>query len=577
MQWDGSVAHKGFFTALGPAILAAILSFLYNDVNFEGFKNHFGGDTVNATQLWVALSGSLVFLVSFRTNKAYARFWDGTTLLHQMWGEWFDAASCLVAFTTLSMRNRKDDVLDFRHTLIRLTSLMHASALEEIGCTQDEEEGYPVLDIGNLDQSTLQYLKDCKYKKELNFNRVEVIVHMIQTLVVHHNDAGVIKIPPPILSRVFQTLSRGQVNLANCKKMTTTLFPFPYAQLIAFLLVFYMLVTPVVMACLCEKEHWAFFFTLLSIFGVSSLNYIARELEMPFGTDANDLPLVEFQEHMNNSMLMLIREECDHVAHTNEKCPRDFESTKDNISNRRPKHFLDANRPANCRISLPNFAQRTPSRFTQAPSVAANNSDGSVTFRQTEQDSRMTTMTRPTTMTVFSEATLSTGPSAGFSAGPAEARIGRAQQSQFSQFESASPRTWQSVPEAQPLMELEQLPAASPGPLEAKLTALLLTSLKQVARAISDENKPIQKQPHRDDYPVAVEISPDPTSPRVTWENEGLGLLESSFDDWVQKDKNRREDTGYSELEDIVATIRDELGEGLEKPSAFKVQTALEI
>merc|ERR1739844_55633 len=115
-------------------------------------------------------------------------------------------------------------------------SLLHASALEEIALATDEYEGYPVLDIGGLDQATLKYLKNCKYDKELNFNRGEVIIHMIQTLIVHGQDKGVLKIPPPILSRVFQTLSRGQVNLANCKKITSTLFPFPYAQLIAFLL-----------------------------------------------------------------------------------------------------------------------------------------------------------------------------------------------------------------------------------------------------------------------------------------------------------------------------------------------------
>mmetsp|Transcript_37041 Transcript_37041/g.69242 ORF Transcript_37041/g.69242 Transcript_37041/m.69242 type:complete len:288 (-) Transcript_37041:16-879(-) len=126
-----------------------------------------------------------------------------------------------------------------------------------------------------------------------------------------------------------------------------------------------MILTPVVMSSLCDKEHWAFLFTLVAIFGVSCLNYIARELEMPFGKDPNDLPLVEFQDHMNNSMLMLIHEECDHVAHTSEKCPRDFKSIKENISCRRPKHFLDQNRPAGCKISLPPTAQTLPTRFTQ--------------------------------------------------------------------------------------------------------------------------------------------------------------------------------------------------------------------
>merc|ERR1740115_431608 len=104
---------------------------------------------------------------------------------------------------------------------------------------------------------------------------------MIQVLVVNAEDTGILQIPPPILSRVFQTLSRGQVNLANCKKITNTLFPFPFAQLVAVLLISYSILTPILMAALCEEKHWAFIFTLVPISGTFSLNYISRELEMP--------------------------------------------------------------------------------------------------------------------------------------------------------------------------------------------------------------------------------------------------------------------------------------------------------
>jgi len=250
-------------------------------------------------------------LIGFRTNKAYARFWSGTTLLHQMWGEWFDAVSCLVAFSSTAKKSKPVEVADFRHTLVRLMSLCHASALEEISLCADAPEGYPCIDIGGLDQRTLRWLKECKFNKELNFNRVEVIIHMIQNLIIEKNEAGVLKVPPPILSRVFQTISRGQVNLANCKKITYTLFPMPYAQLISALLL------------------------------VWSLNYVAAELELPFGDDHNDLPLEEFQGHMNASMLMLIRDESDIVPSVSGRCHRDYDLMKGNISTRRPRDFIE--------------------------------------------------------------------------------------------------------------------------------------------------------------------------------------------------------------------------------------------
>jgi len=225
--------------------------------------------------------------------------------------------------------------------LVRLMSLMHGSALEEIAQSDnDPSGGYDCLDLGGLDITTLKWLKDCKFGED-RFNRVEVLIHMIQNLIVENQDNGVLKIPPPILSRVFQTISRGQVNLANCKKIVYTLFPFPYAQLISWLHIMVCIVTPILMSSLHQNPHWAFVFTVFPIFGVTALNLIAKELEMPFGKDPNDLPLDNFQTHMNESMLMLIRDESDIVPHITRFAAADFQAIKANISKRRPKDFIN--------------------------------------------------------------------------------------------------------------------------------------------------------------------------------------------------------------------------------------------
>merc|ERR1719446_1433623 len=147
---------------------------------------------------------------------------------------------------------------------------MHGSALDEISGTDNDPEGYPCIDVGGLDYDSLKWLKDCKFDQTLQFNRVEVLIHMIQTLIVENQATGVLQIPPPILSRVFQTISRGQVNLANCKKITMTLFPFPYAQLIKVLLIVMGILTPVVMGSLLKHAHWAFIFTIIPIFGLAA-------------------------------------------------------------------------------------------------------------------------------------------------------------------------------------------------------------------------------------------------------------------------------------------------------------------
>eukprot|EP00931_Biecheleriopsis_adriatica_P090972 TRINITY_DN64883_c0_g1_i1.p1 TRINITY_DN64883_c0_g1~~TRINITY_DN64883_c0_g1_i1.p1 ORF type:complete len:482 (-),score=60.28 TRINITY_DN64883_c0_g1_i1:16-1461(-) len=338
-MYHGSVIPKAAFCTIPSLGLTFLLSF-YMDP--EDFKENLGAEMLGNSLLWAALGTCCWYLLTFRLSKAYSRFWDGTTLLNQMFGEWFDAASCLVAFSSLARRKGKrfEEVDDFRHTLARLMSLCHASALEEISNAGDDHLAYPVIDIGGLDRSTLQWLVQCKFDTSLNFNRVEVILHMIQTLVVHAHDTGVLQIPPPILSRVFQTLSRGQVNLANCKKMTSTLFPFPCAQLTAVLLCFFSVSTPFIMTTVCKNSAWACVFSFLPIFGSYCINYIARELEMPFGEDPNDLPLDYFQEKMNSSLLMLIRPTTDLVPHRSEDCNKDFEVIKANLLRQRPRDFV---------------------------------------------------------------------------------------------------------------------------------------------------------------------------------------------------------------------------------------------
>jgi len=257
-------------------------------------------------------------------------------------------------------------------------SLCHGSALEEIqskavlhseastGRSADTELRY--LDIGGLDQSTLRYLKACR--DDYRFNRVEVLIHMMQTLIVSGQDSGVIKIPPPILSRVFQTISRGQVNLMNCQKIKGTDFPFAFVQMIASLLFLLGVVTPFIMATVLEHEIWITLFTFVPVFALASLNLTARELEMPFGVDSNDLPIAYFQNEMNVSMLMLIREHADHVPHVTGNCSFSFDEIVEKVRPARVREFIMEEGKTVDLSDLPSVAASTNHRRTMAPKSA---------------------------------------------------------------------------------------------------------------------------------------------------------------------------------------------------------------
>mmetsp|Transcript_2096 Transcript_2096/g.4864 ORF Transcript_2096/g.4864 Transcript_2096/m.4864 type:complete len:312 (+) Transcript_2096:144-1079(+) len=273
LRIDGSIWIRAAFYALFPALLAVGIMY------WEEHYPESGSITV------------LSALVVFRAQQAFSRFWEGTGLLHQMKGEWFDTVSNVVSFTISAKSKHPDEVMQFRGVIVRLMSLVHASALEEISTSHAQ---LPTIDVYGLDMNTLRYLQECV--EVYGFNKVEAILHLLQSLITVGHETGLITVPPPILLRVYQTMSRGYVNLLNTKKITDTKFPFPFVQIISLLKILMTIVTPIIFASTLGHVVWAALCTFLPMFGIHSLNFVAMELENPFGIDANDLPLETFQK-----------------------------------------------------------------------------------------------------------------------------------------------------------------------------------------------------------------------------------------------------------------------------------------
>eukprot|EP00929_Paragymnodinium_shiwhaense_P041241 TRINITY_DN2142_c0_g3_i1.p1 TRINITY_DN2142_c0_g3~~TRINITY_DN2142_c0_g3_i1.p1 ORF type:complete len:579 (-),score=144.44 TRINITY_DN2142_c0_g3_i1:292-2028(-) len=331
---EGTVAHRAVLFAIPAAILSVLLIMI--DDWAPTYREQSGLNQASGSQLWAATTAVLASLVTFRTNKAYGRFWEGTSLLHMMRGEWFDSVSCCITFSRSAKGEKPREVEDFRHTMVRLMSLCHGSALEEIAGI--DRGMLPSIDALGLDNPTLKHLNDCAEVYE--FNRVEVLLHLQQSLIIKALDSGVLKIAPPILSRVFQTLSRGFVNLLNCKKIADTRFPFPYAQVIAILLYFHAINTPLLISNVFTGSAWSYFwapvFTFMPVFGLHSLNAVAIELENPFGDDDNDLPLDHFQHEMNACLMMLVQDNADLIAGVRTTCCKDYSKIKEALDNYDP-------------------------------------------------------------------------------------------------------------------------------------------------------------------------------------------------------------------------------------------------
>eukprot|EP00930_Biecheleria_cincta_P000640 TRINITY_DN10144_c0_g1_i1.p1 TRINITY_DN10144_c0_g1~~TRINITY_DN10144_c0_g1_i1.p1 ORF type:complete len:600 (-),score=99.87 TRINITY_DN10144_c0_g1_i1:151-1950(-) len=284
-QIQGSVFPKGICWAVPSTVLAIILRIYVIKV-----------DPSMSVSTFASFNFVLGFLVVFRSQQAYSRFWEASTIIQQVRGNWFNAASACCAFCSTKPEDAKR-VREFKHSLVRLTSLLYCTALQQIAIRHDE--AFEIINIEDFDYRSLKYLARAPEK-------TLVILQWIQQLLVQNHRAGVLDVAPPILTRAFQELSNGIVSIVDAQKITDVLFPFPYAQMVAVMLIGNAILTPFVLATVMDSITWCAVLNFISVMFFCCINYIAAEIEMPFGDDPNDLPLPQMMKSLNSALISLM-------------------------------------------------------------------------------------------------------------------------------------------------------------------------------------------------------------------------------------------------------------------------------
>jgi len=103
--------------------------------------------------------------------------------------------------------------------------------------------------------------------------------------------------PPPIVSRIFQELSNGLLAYNNATKMKEIPVPFAYVQLNAISLnLFNLILAPIAIATYTSELWLSLLMTTVTAMSFYSAFIIANEMEDPFGSDENDVPMLEYHE-----------------------------------------------------------------------------------------------------------------------------------------------------------------------------------------------------------------------------------------------------------------------------------------
>lgn len=284
-----SVVPRSFTAALPNAVITFFVAYAIENEPWDEEMAR------NAQILWVSFTSVMFFVLFFRSNVAYARWWEGGTLLQQTRGEWFNSYSSIIAFSSVDP-SRQDEVEVFHHMIARLMSLLFCHGLQQV--SPDKDRPLEIIDTHGFDWQSLEFLKESS-------DKVEVILQWIQRLTVLNMASGILPIPAPVMSRAFQEISRGIVNLQNARKIADFPFPFPYAQTSAFMLVVHWAAMPIISAIVLRKDIAALT-SFVVVFFTWCVHHIAVQLEQPFGYDANDLPMYQMQHEWNMSLSTLL-------------------------------------------------------------------------------------------------------------------------------------------------------------------------------------------------------------------------------------------------------------------------------
>lgn len=291
----GSVLPKAARWAVPVACLAAACSSFFRTHAGSDVKAWF--DMMKVSDRLRDFSFVLGFLIVFRAQTAYARWWEAGTLLQQLRGEWFNSFSSLIAFCNADPQKRAE-VERFQHFLLRLICLLYANALTQVSAMKDN--AFELISIDGFDIDSLEEMAKAH-------DSCELVAQWIQRLIVEANSEDIIKIAPPILSRVYDQLGRGIVRLNNARKIRQFPIPFPLAQMVAIMLLMHLVVTIVAMASTISSEAIAAGFTFVIVLAFWTTHFIAIELEQPYGDDPNDLPLHEMMTDLNQSLIGLLK------------------------------------------------------------------------------------------------------------------------------------------------------------------------------------------------------------------------------------------------------------------------------
>lgn len=253
-----------------PAILLRVLLCTFFGILVSGL--YFHGWQVS----WEALGGivpSIVLglLLVFRTNTAYERFWEG----RKLWGSLVNTTRNLARQIWVAIEETSQADRDAKVSTLRLLVAFAVAMKLHLRCQPLDREFAALVTQEQFHQL-----------QAMNHPPLEVAFWIADYLQSQH-DQG--KLNTYQLAATMELLNRMVDVLGGCERILKTPIPLAYSIHLKQLLLLYCLSLP--FQLVATVGWWTGLVTGLISFTVFGIEEIGIEIENPFGTDPNDLPL----------------------------------------------------------------------------------------------------------------------------------------------------------------------------------------------------------------------------------------------------------------------------------------------
>ncbi|MCH6199156.1 hypothetical protein MMU07_06190 [Aquiflexum sp. LQ15W] len=249
---------------------------VYLEVNYLKLSEN--SDARNITIMHTLLGFAISMLLVFRTNTAYDRWWEG----RKHWGNLVNNSRNLAIKLQVFLPVEDHGSRTFFKQVIPLYALALRRHLQkESTMLQLDEKPHPELpDFGNKTHVPNKVAESMIFK----------VHHLYKNRIISGDQLIVLN----------GEISSFTDICGACERIKNTPIPFSYSAFIKKFIFIYVATLPFGLAL--SMGYFTIPVTTFIFYVLASLELIAEEIEDPFGTDSNDLPMAKIAENIKGNV-----------------------------------------------------------------------------------------------------------------------------------------------------------------------------------------------------------------------------------------------------------------------------------